>query len=199
MPYYETVVVVDPTSEEGTDEKHLAAIRDVISAQQGTIAKVEHWGKRKLAYSIRHKREGIYFLVEFEAPGDTVAKLEQYCRLQESIIRYLTVSREELSPEGELSPIAREASIEEPGRPEPTESDEASDSIETSTDELFMKKDIESLEDDEMSEEDEVEETEAEETEAEENDTSAFIEAEPSERLLMDDAAEHPEEQKENT
>jgi small subunit ribosomal protein S6 len=194
VPYYETVVVVDPTSQEGTDEKHLSAIRDVISAQQGTIAKVEHWGKRKLAYSIRHKREGIYFLVEFEAPGDAVAKLEQYCRLQESILRYLTVSRESPSPEGEVSPIAKEATTEEPERVEPGEPAEAIDSIETQTDELLVRQDVESLEQDEMTEKDEVEEIEAEDDEP-----SALLEPEASESLLADDTDEQSEEEKEET
>ena len=194
MPYYETVVVVDPTSQEGTDEKHLAAIRDVISAQQGTVAKVEHWGKRKLAYSIRHKREGIYFLVEFEASAATVAKLEQYCRLQETILRYLTVAREGPSPEGEVSPIAKEASTEEPERAEQTEPDETIDSFEAESDELLMSEDVESLDEDEMPEEDE-----AEELEAEGEETEALLETEGSESLLEDDANERSEREREDT
>lgn len=193
MPYYETVVVVDPTSEEGTDEKHLSAIKDLISGQKGTVTKVEHWGKRKLAYSIRHKREGIYFLVEFEAPGDTVAKLEQYSRLQESILRYLTVSRETPSPEGELSPIAKEASSEEPERPpEPTEPPEVIEPIETPTDELLAGTSIDSIESDESTEE-------AEPTETVVDAAPAPVEAEAPEPLIEESTEEPTEEEQDRS
>jgi small subunit ribosomal protein S6 len=138
VPYYETVVVVDPTTQEGTDEKHLTAIKDLISAQSGSVLKTEHWGKRKLAYAIRHKREGIYFLVEYDAAGDAVGKVEQYCRLQESILRYLTISREAPSSEGELSPIAKEASTDDSEPREAPEQAEAMASVETPADELLV-------------------------------------------------------------
>jgi small subunit ribosomal protein S6 len=193
VPYYETVVVVDPTSDEGTEEKHLAAIRDLIVAQKGSVAKVEHWGKRKLAYSIRHKNEGIYFLVEFEAPGDTVAKLEQYTRLQESILRYLTISREAPSPEGELSPIAREASTEEPERPtEPTEPPEAVEAAEVPTDELLAGASIASIESDEPTEE-------VEPTETVVDETQALLEAEETEPLVEEKSEEPTEEERKHS
>lgn len=106
MRYYETVVVVDPTGGEGIVEKHQQKVRELIESKGGTVLKVEDWGKRRLAYAIRHKREGHYFLVEFHGPGETVATLDQYYRLQDTILRYLTVLREGPSPEGSVSAVA---------------------------------------------------------------------------------------------
>lgn len=115
MAYYETVVVVDCLAPEGTVEKHLGKVKEQIESRGGKVLKTEEWGKRKLAYSIKHHRDGIYFLVEFEAQGDTVAALDQYYRLQESVLRYLTVVREAPSPEGQVSPVAMDQGHGEAG------------------------------------------------------------------------------------
>lgn len=114
MAFYETVVVVDPLAGEGVGEKHLGKIKELIEAKGGRILKTEEWGKRRLAYSINHRREGLYSLVEFEGPGEIVASLDQYYRLQESILRYLTVVREAPSPEGSVSPVATDQGHGEP-------------------------------------------------------------------------------------
>ncbi len=145
VPYYETVVVVDPTGEEGIADKHLSKVKELVEKKDGKVLKVEQWGRRKLAYSIKHRREGIYFMVEFEAPGDTVRILEQYYRLQESILRYLTVGIDKPSEEGTLSPIGREsrsdvreveqekpAEEEKPKRTKTTESPQESKQLEQS-------------------------------------------------------------------
>ncbi len=108
MPYYETVVVVDPLAEEGTTAKQLARVKELIESRGGTILKVEEWGKRRLAYSIKHRKEGWYFLVEFMVDGEMVGVLDEYYRLQESVLRYLTVTRDAPSPEGYVSPVARD-------------------------------------------------------------------------------------------
>ena len=211
MPFYETVVIVDPASGDGTDEKHLAAIRDIIAEKQGTVLKVERWGRRKLAYSIRHKKEGIYFLVEFEAPGDSVARLEQYYRVQESILRYLTVSRESASAQGELSPIAKEMPTDESergeqrDRPEPSEHDDDEDLEELETDELLTGSTEESVEDDEDEEEEEGgdEDEEEEEKPVEDHAIESAADAEEltdspdgDDVLLSEQAMGSPEEEK---
>ncbi|MBN1423741.1 30S ribosomal protein S6 [Candidatus Fermentibacteria bacterium] len=108
MAFYETVVVVDPLASEDAFEKHMDRVKEQIESRGGRILKIEEWGKRKLAYSIKHRRDGIYFLVEFEAQGETVAALDQYYRMQESVLRYLTIVREAPSPEGMISPVAME-------------------------------------------------------------------------------------------
>jgi len=108
VPYYETVVVVDPLAEEGVADKHMGKVRELIESNGGRVLKVEDWGKRRLAYSVKHRREGTYYLVEFDGQGEIVAALDQYYRIQESILRYLTIAREAPSPEGSVSPVALE-------------------------------------------------------------------------------------------
>lgn len=122
MAYYETVVVVDPLGVEGVAEQHAEKVKTLIESRGGKILKVEDWGKRKLAYSINHRREGLYSLVEYEGDGEIVAALDQYFRVQESVLRYLTIAREAPSPEGSVSPVATDqghSDVQEPGSHDP--------------------------------------------------------------------------------
>src|SRR5262249_48652072 len=63
----------------------------VIKDQGGTIGDVERWGRRRLAYEIGKRRDGVYTLIRYHAPGNTVKELERRLRLNESVLRVLTV------------------------------------------------------------------------------------------------------------
>jgi len=58
---YETIFILDPDMSDEDIEKSLAKIQDTITSQNGTIALIERWGKRKLAYRVRKKTKGNYF------------------------------------------------------------------------------------------------------------------------------------------
>ena len=84
---YEVLYIIDPTlGEEGT-----AALVEKFKAMveaEGTLASVDEWGKRRLAYAIDYKTEGYYVLVVFDAPAELPAELERNMKNDEKIMRY---------------------------------------------------------------------------------------------------------------
>src|SRR5215210_4365411 len=66
-------------------------LRQIIIDQGGTVTKNENMGRRNLAYPIDRKNEGIYVLFEVEGTGREIAELERRMRVNDQIIRYLTV------------------------------------------------------------------------------------------------------------
>lgn len=94
MGKYELLYIVHPDLESSID-KITDRIKSSITAKEGKITYEENWGKRKLAYPIKKTDTGIYILVYFEAPKESLAKIERDLRLTEEIIRFLIVAKEE--------------------------------------------------------------------------------------------------------
>jgi small subunit ribosomal protein S6 len=69
----------------------------VVADNGGKVAKTEYWGLRNLAYRIKKNRKGHYVLLNIEAPWAAVAEMERQQRLNEDIIRFLTVRAEKLN------------------------------------------------------------------------------------------------------
>jgi small subunit ribosomal protein S6 len=70
-------------------------IQQIITEQGGTITKTEDMGRRTLAYPISHKNEGHYMLLEIDGTGREIAELERRMRVNDQIVRYLTVRVDE--------------------------------------------------------------------------------------------------------
>ena len=91
MRTYETIFILDPDLSDEDTEKSLAKIQDTITSQNGTIALMERWGKRKLAYRVRKKTKGNYFRLVYYAEGSLVAALERILRITEEVYKFITV------------------------------------------------------------------------------------------------------------
>ena len=87
MHQYELMVILDPEIDERTVAPSLDKFLGVIRADGGTIDKVDIWGKRRLAYEINKKSEGIYAVVNLTAQPDTVKELSRQFAINESIMR----------------------------------------------------------------------------------------------------------------
>ncbi|HBH26246.1 MAG TPA: 30S ribosomal protein S6 [Rhodospirillaceae bacterium] len=103
MPVYETVFIARQDLGEAQVEELSVALQKVITDQGGKILKTESWGLRTLAYRINKNRRGHYVLIEHETPGVAVAELERQMRLNEDVLRALTVKLE--APSTAPSPI----------------------------------------------------------------------------------------------
>jgi len=101
MPVYETVFVLDSQLEGSDLDKRVQGVLNFLSQHAERVIKVERWGNRRLAYEIKKRQQGYYVLVQYEAPGTTVAELERTFRLDESVLRYLTMRSEEGDKEEE--------------------------------------------------------------------------------------------------
>lgn len=92
---YEELFILRPdiTDEEITPV--LEQLRGVITQAGGTIDKEERWGIRKLAYRIEKRTEGLYILLQFTAPAPTVKEVERRLRVNDAVLKYLTVRIDE--------------------------------------------------------------------------------------------------------
>ncbi|CAH0124266.1 30S ribosomal protein S6 [Arthrobacter sp. NPDC056886] len=87
MRPYELMVIIDPEVEERAVEPSLQKFLNVITNDGGTIEKVDIWGRRRLAYEIQKKSEGIYAVVNFTSEPATAKELDRQLSLNETIMR----------------------------------------------------------------------------------------------------------------
>src|SRR5437764_6132266 len=92
---YEVVFIVDPDTSEEETKRLTENLQGIITDQGGTIVKSEVMGRRQLAYQIGRKNEGIYVLFEIEGTGREIAELERRMRVNDQVLRYLTVRVDE--------------------------------------------------------------------------------------------------------
>ncbi len=106
MVKYESIFVADPGA---TDEEIGALVQgfeETISSGNGKVLKVERWGKRRLAYRIGRFEDGNYTLLFLDCPPAATKELERRYRMNDKIIKYLTVRMEENIPPAGSTPTA---------------------------------------------------------------------------------------------
>ena len=87
MRTYEVMVILDPSLEERTVEPSLDKYLNVVRKDGGSVESVDVWGRRRLAYEINKKAEGIYAVVSLTAEPATVKELDRQLGLNESVLR----------------------------------------------------------------------------------------------------------------
>lgn len=95
MHQYELMVILDPEIDERTVAPSLDKFLNVIRNDGGTIEKVDIWGRRRLAYEINKKSEGIYAVVDFTANSDATVELDRQLKLSEAVMRTKVLRAEE--------------------------------------------------------------------------------------------------------
>lgn len=92
---YEVMFIVDTGASEDEITRLNENLQQVITDQGGTITKNENMGRRQLAYPIGRKKEGHYILFEIDGTGREIAELERRMRVNDQVIRYITVRVDE--------------------------------------------------------------------------------------------------------
>ncbi len=92
---YENLFIVKPDATEEDVDQLIELISKQIATAGGVVDKVDKWGKRKLAYRVEKNREGYYVLLTFTVDASAVRELERRIRVQDSIIKFLTVRIDE--------------------------------------------------------------------------------------------------------
>ena len=95
MHQYELMVILDPEIDERTVAPSLDKFLNVIRNDGGTVDKVDIWGRRRLAYEINKKSEGIYAVVDFTAESATTNELDRQLNLSEAVMRTKVLRAEE--------------------------------------------------------------------------------------------------------
>jgi small subunit ribosomal protein S6 len=92
---YEVVFIIEPTMEDDEATRLTDSLKQIVTDQGGVVTKTESLGRRPLAYEILHKTEGNFVLLEIEGSGRELAELERRMRVNDRIIRYITVRVDE--------------------------------------------------------------------------------------------------------
>jgi small subunit ribosomal protein S6 len=94
MRRYEVMVILDPELEEKTVSPSLEAFLNVIRQDGGKVDKVDIWGRRRFAFEINKKQEGIYAVLDLTSSATAVAELDRQLNLNESVMRTKVVRPE---------------------------------------------------------------------------------------------------------
>jgi small subunit ribosomal protein S6 len=94
MQTYESIFIVRPSLPDDETAKLIDKMKGVLEKSGASLLKTENWGKKKLAYEVKRERKGTFVYFNFKAPGATVGELERSYRLEDSIMKFITVRQE---------------------------------------------------------------------------------------------------------
>ncbi len=117
MTEYEILLLLDPDLPEEKQGEVVGRVRTLIEQGGGTVERHDAWGRRRLAYPIQKKEEGVYHLVSFTSEADTLDELSRVLKIDDDVLRHLATRRPEGSP---AEPVAVSAAI---GDDDPTPAD----------------------------------------------------------------------------
>jgi small subunit ribosomal protein S6 len=95
MKAYETVFITDPDVPEEDLDKIIERLTGIVDNFNGKIIRVKKWGKKKLAYRIKKRSKGHYFILNFLGNRDLTTELERVLKLDDRVLKYLTLKADE--------------------------------------------------------------------------------------------------------
>lgn len=95
MKRYETIVIIDPDLSKEAEAPLLERVNDLIPQYNGVLIEMDDWGTKKLAYDIRKKNRGHYVRIDFCGDGSLVQEMERFFRIDDKIMKFMTVLLEE--------------------------------------------------------------------------------------------------------
>jgi small subunit ribosomal protein S6 len=143
---YEILLLLDPEQAEAHQDDIVARARDLVEKSGGAWHSHDAWGRRRLAYPIAHKEEGVYHLVVFDAEADTLDEISRVLKIDDAVLRHMatrhiagsrtTAPRDELTapapapaettqPEAQPGATQPEPAVPEATEPEATEPETA--------------------------------------------------------------------------
>jgi small subunit ribosomal protein S6 len=99
---YETIYVLRSDVDAETAERVQGRVSDALDREQGRLVKVESWGRRKLAYPIGKQRKGVYVYLKYVGGGGLVAEVERNLKLQDAVVKFMTVQTADVVDLGTL-------------------------------------------------------------------------------------------------
>jgi small subunit ribosomal protein S6 len=89
MTTYEILLLLDPEQAEARQDEIVARTRELVEKGGGTWQSHDLWGRRRLAYPIAHKEEGVYHLVVFDAPAETLDEVSRVLKIDDAVVRHM--------------------------------------------------------------------------------------------------------------
>lgn len=99
MPYYESVLIARQEIGGGDAERLGEHYEEVLGKEGASVVRREYWGLRRLAYQVRKNRKGHYLMFHVDGPGSAIQEFERQLRIDENVVRYLTMRLDQL-PDG---------------------------------------------------------------------------------------------------
>ncbi len=91
MRAYEVLYIIGPELDEEQTNAVIEKFKSLVENNGGEVTKLDKWGKRKLAYEIKHYREGFYVLMEFMGEANTAAELDRVFRITDEILKHMII------------------------------------------------------------------------------------------------------------
>ena len=107
MAFYESVVITRPELTETQIDKLINDLSEIIENNNGKVVKREQWGLRSFAYKIKKNKKGHYFMLNLDSAPTTILEYERQMRINEDIIRFLTIKIDEI--DNKPSPLSIES------------------------------------------------------------------------------------------
>ena len=121
MTTYEILLMLDAELPEERGNEIVARTRELVEGGGGTWRSHDPWGRRRLAYEIDHKGEGVYHLLVFDSEPETLAELARVLKITDGVMRHMAVRHiagsRTSAPRDELSPSAPAPTPREDDRP----------------------------------------------------------------------------------
>lgn len=114
MPSYETTVIAKASATEEQIQALKAKVESIVQAHEGQVGNFEDWGTRKLSFDIQKENRGRYVYFGFLGNTETVAEIERNLRINENVVRYLSVN---LSDEDDLELVKKPSPMKRVKKP----------------------------------------------------------------------------------
>ena len=114
MTHYELLVIFSASLNDEEEKTQASQVEELIKHEKGTIHLTDHWGKRKLAYSIKKQRQGYYEWYYFELDPSRIAEIDRKLKMSETILRFLTFKMEKIQIQNMNREIARRNEAAQP-------------------------------------------------------------------------------------
>lgn len=111
MKPYEGLFLVDPAQASTAWEAVLSHTKEIVTKYSGKILQANKWAERKLAYPIKRQKRGTYILVNFEAPPESITKINADCRLSEIILRAMILVAPPKAAKKKTVALPKEAAV----------------------------------------------------------------------------------------
>lgn len=85
---YELMIIVDRDVDDAANTAVLQRVQEMVSADDGTVPTVDKWGRRRFAYPIDHKEEGVYSVLEIVTEAPNLDEVDRYLRLADDVVRH---------------------------------------------------------------------------------------------------------------
>ena len=96
MVNYEGIFILDPDLSTDASKAAVTQVQDLVTKNGGRIDGLQEWGRKRLAYKINKKQDGTYVVLNFQMDSQHTKKLDQTLRLNDGILRFLLVNKDNL-------------------------------------------------------------------------------------------------------